>query len=511
MISRLSKNILYNLAGQGTILILGAGAAKFMFSRLGEEGLGLIYFAVMLSAVIVAVLDLGIGATTVREVSSNHLSKPVYVRDLVRTAGLFYWSAYGLIALATYLATPFLVKGWIHLKVIDPEVAIRALRILLIAALLSLPRSLYTSILRGLQRMEFNNLVDALAIALQQIGIILILYLGGNLFHVVYWFAGVACLAMLGYLFFVAVFFSPAILVPGYSGEVVRQNLGYSSRMMAISLLSMVHSQADKVIVSKLLPVGLLGVYMFSSSMANRMSLLTGAIAQGVFPSFSALFAGGNTKALKLQYVKFQDLVCFGTLPLFAALSFGARPVLAYLFNPDLAHKLLLPVILLSVGFYMNGTLTIPYMLSLAVGKPGIAARLNFYAIFTVLPVTLACVYWGGLVGAGFSWVFYNLFAYYYGVPRICSECLGMKPRVWYYHVLRIFLLAGATYGLALVAAHFFFERSVVALAVGYAAASAVFLAASYAWIGTDLRETILRHLSLVRGKSMSALTVNRR
>ena len=502
MLSRLSKNIFYNLVGQGTILIVGSGAAKYIFTRLGEEGLGLIYFAIMVSTVLVAVLDMGIGASTVREVSSRHIDDPAYVQDLVRTASLFYWSSYCLVALATYWAAPFLVKGWIHLNVIDSGTATRALRVLLIAALLNLPRSLYASILRGLQRMEFNNLIDVLATVMQQLGIILILYFGGNIFHVVYWFAGVACAAVAGYFIVIAAFFSPAILVPGYSGGVVRQNQGYSSRMMAISLLSIILTQADKLIVSKLLPVGLLGIYLFSSAMGNRTLMVTGAIAQGVFPSFSSLFAAGSTKHLAAQYAKFQDLVCFAMLPLYAALAFAARPMLSYLFNPDLAHRLLAPVILLSLGYYMNTTVTIPYMFSLAVGKPGIAARMNFYAIFTVLPVTFACIYWGGLVGAGFSWVFYHIFAYSYGVPRICSECLGMKSREWFYHVLRIFLLAGATYGLALVAVQFLFEGSTLALAAGYAAASALFLAASYAWIGSDLRDTMLQHLKLLRDRS---------
>ena len=42
--SRLKKNIVYNVAGQVSLLVLSFVAVKFIFSDLGEDALGLIYF-----------------------------------------------------------------------------------------------------------------------------------------------------------------------------------------------------------------------------------------------------------------------------------------------------------------------------------------------------------------------------------------------------------------------------------------------------------------------------------
>jgi len=141
----------------------------------------------------------------------------------------------------------------------------------------------------------------------------------------------------------------------------------------------------------------------------------------------------------------------------------------------------------------MNGTMSIPYVFSLAVGKPEIAARTNFYALFAVLPVTLLLVYRFGIAGAGFSWVFYHLFAYGYMMPRTCSECLDMPVWKWYFHVFKVFVLAGLTYGGAWAIVMLVGSFSVLSLALGYAFASIAFVAAAYRLIGNELRETLRR------------------
>jgi hypothetical protein len=178
---------------------------------------------------------------------------------------------------------------------------------------------------------------------------------------------------------------------------------------------------------------------------------------------------------------------------MFAAIPFAARPLFTFVLNAEAARMLLWPVTFLSIGFCMNGTMSIPYVFSLAVGKPEIAARTNFYALFAVLPVTVLLVYEFGIAGAGFSWVFYHLFAYAYMMPRTCSECLGMPVRKWYLHVFKVFALAGLTYGGAWVIMRCIASFSILSLAVGYAIASIAYVAAAYRLIGEELRETLRR------------------
>lgn len=493
--SRVGRNVLYNFAGQGLLLVLGLVAVRFVFRQLGADALGIIYAAATVSAVLSGVLELGVSATIVREVAANAVSDPAYVRQLVRTGSTLYWLAYLLVALVIFFAAPVFVQRWLHLQSMDPKVATEVLRVLAISAMVILPRLLYTSVLRGLQLMVFNNVIDVSVSGFQQVGTILILAHGGGVFQVAYWFAACYAIGIVAYLVLIGRLFSWRMLVPTFSTTVVKRNLSFSSHMLSISLLAAVYTQADKVFVSKLLPLGTFGFYAFAAGTVARATLVTQAIAQAAFPSFSQLMAQGQVETLKVQYRKLHDLLSFVTVPIFAGIIFAALPLFGFLFGKATAQLLLLPTVLLCVGWYMNGTLNVPYVFSLAAGKPQISSRSNLLALFIVLPITGALVYSLGLSGAALSWVVYHIWAYGYTIRRICQECLEMPPAAWYGHILRIGLLAAATYGTAFILDRLLAPDAVGAIVVGYMVGSIAFIVGAFALIGDDLRAALRRLL----------------
>jgi O-antigen/teichoic acid export membrane protein len=263
--------------------------------------------------------------------------------------------------------------------------------------------------------------------------------------------------------------------------------------MAVTSFLGVVGSQADKAIVSKLMPVGIFGYYGIAYAGVSKGQLVTAALAQAALPSLCELHAAGNRNALLSQYNRLQDLLCFITLPIFAAIPFATLPIFTFVLNAQAARLLLLPITFLCLGFYLNGTLNAPYVFSLAVGRPDISARFNIYALFVVPPTAAFLVYFWGLKGAAFSWVVYNLFAYVYSIRRICAECLCLSPWQWYLHVLKFIALAGFVYGAAWAARTFYGAGSIPGLALSYAVATALFLAIAYLLIGNELRISFKR------------------
>lgn len=510
--SRLSKNVIYNFFGQGLLLILSFISVKYIFNQLGDDALGIIYFTAAINAVLTGVLNKGVYATTVREVSAHFNDEPGYIREFIRTGSLFTWSVYIFLGMMVYFGAPILVEKWINLKTMDSATATSILRILGITSLIAFPRSFYASLLRGLQRMEFNNFIDVGTGGLQQFGTILILISGGNLFHVVYWFALCYGLSTLAYFIISGYFFSFTALVPGYSYSVAMRNLGFASKMVSISVLAIVHKQFDKVIISKLLPIGVLGYYSVAYSVASKAGLVTGAISGAVFPVLSALFKAGDRGSLMSQYRKLQDLICFITIPIFSFIPFATLPLFTYMFNEEMARTVLLPITFLSLGFYMNGTSNLTYQFSLAVGKPEITVRSATYALFIVLPATALLIYQFGLVGAGLSWVLYNLFVYIYAVPRICAECMEIPVRIWYSHVFKVYTLASLTYGSAWIFLEFINVHSILFLTIAYIGATIIFLICSYFMISDDLRKALFNYIKVLRNglKFKQAGTIKR-
>jgi O-antigen/teichoic acid export membrane protein len=489
--TRLTKNVIYNTAGQGLVLILSFIAVRFIFRRLGDDVFGIIFFNLVLTAVLTSALELGVLSTIVREVSGHFESEPAYIHDLIRTASVLYWGSGLLLVAVIWLTAPLLVTHWINLKALDPDTAATTLRILSASALVTLPRGLYTSLFRGRQMMALNNAIDVATAAVQQAGIVLLLLAGGRVYFVAAWISASALLGLIAYIVVAGRLFGWRALTPSFSMEVVRRNVSFTSRTMLTSVLSLLHLQAAQVIVSKLLPVAVFGLYGFASSTVNRATIVTGAVGQAALPSLSHLSRLGDRGALLTQYRKLQDALCYGTVPLFAGVIFAALPVYGYIFNPPSAWLLMIPTAWLCLGWYMSATVVISHMFSLAVGRPDIAMRTTLLALFVVLPVTAALIYWFGLPGAGFSWVFYHAFVYAYMVRRICKECLYIAPSAWYGHVAKAMAAAAATYGLAWVAVAIPSRYSLPGLVIAYVIASLGFMAAAYFLIGPDLKTTL--------------------
>jgi O-antigen/teichoic acid export membrane protein len=412
---------------------------------------------------------------------------------LIRTGSFFLWTVYAFLVLALVLGAPAIANHWIKLRTMAPETAIRALRVIGVGSLLAFPRTMYASVLRGLQRMEFTNLIDVGTSALQQLGTIVILLLGGGFMQVAHWIAISFSAGLVAYAFICVRFFPWRALVPGFSLAVIKRNFDFASNMAVTSFLGVVGSQADKAIVSKLMPVGIFGYYGIAYAAVSKGQLVTAALAQAALPSLCELQAAGNRNALLSQYNRLQDLLCFVTLPIFAAIPFATLPIFTFVLNAQAAGLLLLPMTFLCLGFYLNGTLNAPYVFSLAVGRPDISARFNFYALFVVPPAAAFLVYFWGLKGAALSWVVYNLFSYVYGVRRICAECLHLSPWQWYLHVMKFIGLAGFVYGAAWATRAFYRLDSIPGLALSYAVATAFFLAIAYLLIGNELRISFKR------------------
>jgi O-antigen/teichoic acid export membrane protein len=491
--SRLSKNIVYNVFGQGLSLVVSFVAVRFVFRRLGGDALGLIYFNQSVSVALMLALELGIYKTTVREVASHHASNPRYIRQFIGTATSFYWAAYLLLAAASSLVVPVLIHRWVHLEGLNAANATKVMHILMLSTLLTLPRGLYDSLLLGLEQMRATNLLRVGINATQQFGVFFVLLLHGTLLSVACWIATCAVGGLATYFLVCARLFSWRTLLPSFDASVVRSNWAFSAHAFTISLSGWFLSETDKFVISHLLPLGVMGSYTVAKGAISRCSMLTVAVNEATYPHLSALFNAHDLGRFRAQYQKLQDLVCLAILPIYAAMPFISPPVFAFMLSPQMARMLLLPVTILAVGSYLYGAVTIPNVAALAAGKPDIVAKLNSFAALVVVVGYVVFIRFFGLAGASLGWALYPLLAYAYSIPRTCRECLGVPIGQWFARLLKVFALGGGIYALAWFVAY---ERSGLAaggLLAAYLLATLAFLLAAYLTMTEELRGSLRR------------------
>lgn len=498
--TRLARNVLYNLGGQLALLVLGLVSARHVFAQLGGDVLGIIYFTMMLNALALSVLQLGITATTVREISAHENDRD-YTTRLVRSGALFYWAAYVIVGVAMFVVAPYLVDRWITLDDLSPAVAVRLLRILGISALLAVPQSFYASVFRGLQRMGVPNLIDVASAIFTQVGIVAIISLTRDAELAVWWMASNYVVRIVVWLVMIGRAFGWSSLVPKWDASVVGRTKRFTLQMTAVTLLATLQTQTDKFVIASMLPVGAFGVYALMYSTVARGSIVTSAVAQSAFPALSELVASGDRATFSSRVQRLHDLLCYGLAPLYALLAFAAFPLFTNVFDVRTAGSLLVPACLLALGYYLNGMLNMPYYVALATERPDIVVRLNVLALVTTLPVTVFLTWRFGFVGAAGSWVWYHVFAFSYFVPRICRECLGSTPRAWFLHAFRVFGLIAVTYGVAGGAIVLALPASIPVLLAGYALASVVFAVLAWRSLVEDSREALRGVLRSVRGR----------
>ena len=491
--SRLSRNIVYNLAGQVALTILGLVAVRFVFRGLGGDAFGIMLFAVAAGTLVAGVMDLGLSATIVREVAAHwDTGGRDDAVDLVRTAMSLAWAGWIILTLAFLLGAPVIATHWIDLRSMRAETAAHLLQLTCAGALLSLPRAMYAAFFRGLQRMATLNAIEVGWVALQQAGMVAILLAGGGLFAVSSWFAASYAVAIVLYVAVIGTIVSPKVVLPGFSIGALRRNLAFGTQMMSSSAFGAVLGQADRILVSKLMPVQSLGYYGFAASVAATLGRVAYSIVLAAFPAFSEVFRKLGRDAMREQHRRIQWVVLILSAPGFAALAFASGPVFGWVFGASIGASLIWPSIVLSLGWYLNAAISPSYFVSIAVGRADISARQNFLALFVVLPIGVLATWRFGLTGAAASWLAYHLFALAYGIPRICRECLEESVLAWYARLTQMLGLAGGTYALALVLVGLLGRWSTLWLAVAYLVATVAFMVGARRLGWTALRAVVV-------------------
>jgi len=497
--SVLKKNITYNLLGQIIVIPLSFISFKYIYSDLGDDALGLIYFSLMLGTIFCAALDMGLSKTTVREIAAHHSDEPAYIKKLIQTFSSFYWLAFILLTGLFVYFLPVIVHSWIKLTAMETKLASYVLLILGISSLLAIPKMLFMSVCFGLQRMDITNAVEVLLMVIQQAGVILLLMNGNDIIAVAYWMAVINIMSILVYMVFISRLLSINVMLPLFSMEVVNRVKQYTSKMAMVSLLLLVHKQLDKVLLSKFLPIGLLGIYSFSFSVVGKTALVTGAVAQAVFPSFSEMEKHGEKKELFDKFTTLQDLLIFGTVPLFAFVVFATLPLFTFLLDADKAQMLQLPILFLCISFYFNAALRMLSTYVSATGKPEYIVNVNTFLLIVVTPISVLLIFTFGILGAAISWVLYYILSAIYMVPKVYKNELHQSPYLWFKTVMVAVALICLAYIPFWHIASTYFSEDVVSLLLLYVFGTIIYCIVALNCIGNGLRKVILSYVPAVQ------------
>lgn len=433
----LKKNIFSNFIGRIWTALIALAFIPVYINYLGIEAFALVSIFTSLIACI-SLLDGGMSVSIGREMSrfSAGDKDKESILNLLRTFELISIFLGCVAFFLIWLSSDFLANDWLKIQNLTIDSVVRVFLIIAFIIGLSFLRNIYRASIVGLNEQLSLNKFEIVLSTIQAFGAILILkFISPTIEAFFIWQAVCYVLITLGFYFLlrnilgIKYHHKPII----FSAAEFKSVWKFSSEMMAVSLLGLIISQADKVILSKLLPLSEFGYYSVALTVVSLIVMLTQPIDQATYPVMTKLYSHKSLVKLESFYhqsSKIVNSIVSGVSVLF--IFFGFEIVFLWTSSYELATHIYDVMPILVVGSMMNAFMHRPYYLQLASGHSSLLLKANLLlAIFMPVAVVYGSMEYGAK-GAATTWVIVN-FYYLVGVVHFMHKKILQHAKwKWY-------------------------------------------------------------------------------
>lgn len=432
--TNLRVNLLANYLGQGWGAIANIAFIPVYIRLLGVESFGLIgVFAVILSAANLA--DGGMAATLNREMAAYCAGTRSikYIKDLMLTVNSLCLIIFIVICIIAIIMAPLLATYWMGQRALPSSVVMQSLYLMIVVATLRVIEGVQRGALLGLHRHVLLNLISVVTVTFRAVGVVLPLaFISPTPQMFFAWQAGVSALSVVGFGLAVYASISSEGDTPAFKWDIVRSLGAFAGGVLGATALGVVLTQADKIILVKLLPLAQFSSYALATAVAGGLYQIVTPVAQSFYPVLTSRLASGDDQ-LATTYHKGSQLVSATVAPPAAILIFFATPILTFWTGNNAMAAQAAPVMsLLALGTMCHCMMYMPYMLQLAAGWSGLAMRMNASMVAIVFPTMLMVVPRFGMIGAAATWAGLNAAALVVTIQIMHRRLLSTEMTRWY-------------------------------------------------------------------------------
>ena len=442
-----NRNLIANILGQSWVAFVGLAFVPVYIDRLGVEAYGLIGFYILLQ-VWFSVLDLGMSTTTNREMSRARAGVigPDAVGDLLRSLEIVVIVIASCVALGLFVSAEPIARYWLELEALSLHNVIGALQAIAFVVASRFCEGLYRGALFGLERQVFYNLAFAGLSTLRYSGAALIVIVLPSIEAFFLWQAGVSMASVAVFAIATHVTRPRAERRPRFSAAAVQSIGGFAGGLSLTTLIALVFTQIDKVMLSRMVDLESFGLYMIAFTLAGVFAMMTVPSSSSFFPRLTVATATGDRKAERYLFHAGAQLVAIFACPLLAVMLIAGEPLVhAWTGDAQLAQEVSSVLALLAVGGFCNAMLQIPYMLQLSHGWTTLSVRINFLAALLLIPSVYLGVSAFGIVGAAVAWAGVNLIVFALGTIAMHRRLLPDERMLFLWDAVAIPLFASGS------------------------------------------------------------------
>ena len=218
-----------------------------------------------------------------------------------------------------------------------------------------------------------------------------------------------------------------------FSIEALRSVWCFAGGMIGITFLSLLLTQVDKVLLSKLLTLSEYGYYTLAATVAGTLYMLISPITQAWYPRLCELYSRSNQALLIETYHQGTQLVSViaGSVAIVMIL-FSETFLRLWTQDHELAKHVAPLLSLLILGNLLNGLMWVPYQTQLAHGWTTLALNTNIIAVVIIVPAILWVTPRYGPEGAAWVWASLNAGYVLIGIHFMYRHILSTEKWCWY-------------------------------------------------------------------------------
>lgn len=405
---------------------------KFM----GVESYGLVGIYASLQA-LSGVLDMGLSGTLNREMARLSVlpGREQEMRNLVRSLEIIYWCIALVIGIAVIAVSPFIANYWVNAGDLSVLTIERALLIIGFAIALQWPISFYASGLMGLQRQLILNVIDISISTLRGVGAVFILWFISPTIQAFFLWQ---ILISAAYTFLLTLFFWHSLPPTGnravFQKKLLKGIWRFAAGIGAITIMSIILTQLDKIILSKMLSLEMFGYYTLAGMIAMSPLRFSWPLFSGIYPRFTQLASINDQQQLKELYHKGCQFMAVLILPFAIVVAlFSSEIILLWTQSQVMADKAHLLASILICGTALNALMHLPHAMQLAFGWTKLLFFKNLLAVVLLVPLIIYMTTHYGALGAAIVWLVLNVGSVLFEIPIMHRRLLPEEKWKWYW------------------------------------------------------------------------------
>lgn len=441
------RNLIANYLGQGWIALMGLAFIPLYIKYLGIEAYGLIGLFVVLQAWL-ALLDMGMTPTLGREMArfTGGGHSAVSIRDLLRSVE---WIAAGmalLLALGIWAASGWLASDWLRAEKLSVNAVAKAFAIMGVVTALRFVEGIYRNCIMGLQRQALFNAVNAALATVRGLGAVGILIWVSPTIEAFFIWHGVVSFATLLILAGITYRVIPYGERGGrFSLPALRAVWRFAGGAVAISMVALILTGIDRILLSTLLTLSEYGSYMLAIAVASAITMFVGPVVSAVYPRMCELIEKNDKVQLVSIYHHGAQLVTVVAGSAAILIAMFSKPVLLlWTRDVELANQTADLLSVLVLVQLVSALMYMPHYVQLAHGWTSLELKIYLVALVFIVPL----IFWSapryGAIGTAWVLLALGLGQLIIGLPLMFRRIIKTEKREWFVHDIVIPLTAAA-------------------------------------------------------------------